>query len=237
MNQFQYDPTQAGGPFNQAIAQKEQSFVQQVFNWMFFGLLTTAAVSFFVSSNPTIMKVIIGNQLIFFGLMIGNLALVWNLSANADKMSAQAASTNFFIYSALNGLSLSPIFLVYTGSSIATTFLVAASMFGAMALYGATTKKDISSWGAIGFMGLIGIIVSQLINNFFVHNSGFGDLISMAAILIFCGLTAYDMQKIKQLGQSRFYQSNFAVLGALTLYLDFINLFIHLLRFFGNRRD
>ena len=131
------------------------------------------------------MKVIIGNQLIFFGLMIGNLALVWNLSANADKMSAQAASTNFFIYSALNGLSLSPIFFGLYRLVNCYYFPCCSFNVWCNALHGATTKKDISSWGAIGFMGLIGIIVSQLINNFFVHNSGFGDLISMAAILIF----------------------------------------------------
>lgn len=238
-----YDPTNAGGgfnPFNQggsheSVFQKEQSFISKVFNWMFLGLATTGVVAFLVSTNPVILRAIYSNQLIFWGLAIGTFLLVWNISSNIYKMSPAAASANFFIYAGLNGVLLSSVFVIYTSASIFSTFLIAASIFGVMALYGATTKKDLSGWGSILFMGLIGLIIAQIVNMFF-HISGLASILNYAGVLIFTGLTAYDMQKIKQIGQSADYHPNLAIRGALSLYLDFINLFLYLLRILGRRK-
>lgn len=231
-----YDPTNVGsnwgGAFDHA---KEQSFISKVFNWMFLGLATTGIVAYFVSTNEAILKVVYSNMIVTIVLMIALFAMVWNLSANINKMSPQAAAINFFIYSALNGVFLSAIFLIYTQSSIFSTFCIAAAVFGAMAFYGATTKKDLSSWGSYLFMGLIGLIIAHFIN-IFLNSTGLASIINYAGVLIFVGLTAYDMQKIKSIGQQVDYKPQLAVLGALTLYLDFINLFLYLLRILGDRR-
>lgn len=231
-----YDPTNVGGGFGGSIdPAKEQSFVTRVFNWMFMGLGLTALVAFFVSSNPFIMNAIFGNMIIPIVLMLGTFGLVWNLSANFHKMSAGAATMNFFVYAALNGVMLSTIMLVYTASSITSAFLVSSITFAAMAFYGATTKKDLSGLGSLCFMGLIGLVIAQLVN-MFLHNTGFDMILSYLGVLIFVGLTAYDMQKIKQIGQSSGYHPNMAIMGALRLYLDFINLFLYILRIMGRRR-
>lgn len=233
-----YDPTNAGGGLglggNWQAA--EQGFMTRVFNWMFFGLTATGLVAYFVSTNEMILKTLYQNNFLLFGLGIGLLIMVWNLSANATKMSPQSAAMNFFIYAALNGVLLSYVFVVYTASSIFATFFVTAGTFGAMALYGYTTKKDLTSWGSLLFMGLIGIIIASVVN-MFLHSEGLANIINYAGVLIFVGLTAYDVQKIKRIGQQAQYSPNLAILGALSLYLDFINLFIHLLRIMGNRRN
>lgn len=231
MADYSYDPTNIGG----ASGAAEQTFVQRVFNWMFWGLALTGIVAYFVSSTPVILTAIFGNMLIQIILVVGTLALVWNLSANINKMSPTAAVANFMVYAGLNGVILSYIFLVYTKSSIVSTFFITAATFGAMAFYGYTTKKDLSKWGSMAIMGLIGIIIASVVN-FFVASSGLSLIISYAAVLIFVVLTAYDMQKIKNIGNSVGYNPNLAILGALALYLDFINLFIHLLRIMGRRR-
>lgn len=229
-----YDPTdtQGSGQWIQA----EQGFVTRVFNWMFIGLLATAVVSFLIVTNEYILRALMTNSLLMIGLGIGLLAMVWNLSANITKMSPQAAAMNFFIYSALNGAFISSIFVIYTASSIFTTFLVASATFGAMALYGATTKKDLTGIGSLAFMALIGLIIAQVVN-MFLHSTGLASLINYAGVLVFVALTAYDVQKIKKIGQQTNYHPNMAILGALTLYLDFINLFLFLLRIMGNRRN
>ncbi len=240
MNNSQYDPTNSGGgfssPFSGGSFVQEQSFITKVFNWMFLGLAATAVVAYIVSTNEMIIKTIYSNMFIMIALSIGLFAMVWNISANITKMSAEAAATNFFIYAALNGVLLSSVFLIYTASSIFSTFLIAAATFGVMALYGATTKNDLTKIGSLAFMALIGLVIAQVVN-MFLHSSGLSSLLNYAGVLIFVALTAYDVQKIKRIGQSANFHPNFAITGALALYLDFINLFIYLLRIFGNRRD
>jgi len=240
MNNFGYDPTNSGGGFGNTPSGNwqaaEQSFVTKVFNWMFIGLLATGVVSYIVSSNPLLLQAIYGNQIVFWVLAIGLFGMVWNLSANITKMSAQSAAINFFIYAALNGALLSSIFIVYTASSIFSTFCICSATFGVMALYGATTKKDLTGIGNFAFMALIGLIIAQVVN-MFLHSSGLESIMNYAGVLIFTALTAYDVQKIKQIGSSVNYHPNFAISGALALYLDFINMFLYLLRLFGDRRD
>ena len=228
-----YDPTNTK-PANWQMA--EQSFMTKVFNWMFLGLAATGVVAYFVSTNEMILKAIYGNKLILIILVIGLFAMVWNLSANITKMSYQSAATNFFIYAALNGVLLSSIFIVYTASSIFSSFFVTAATFGAMALYGATTKKDLTGIGSFAFMALIGLIIAQ-VANMFLHIEGLAAIINYAGVLIFVALTAYDVQKIKRIGESNDYHPNLSIRGALTLYLDFINLFLFILRIMGNRRS
>ncbi len=231
-----YDPTNAGsfqsGAFDSA---KEHSFVSKVFNWMFMGLGLTAATAFLVSSNPAFMQAVYGNSIMPIFLMIATLGLVFYLSFSFQKMSPAAATFSFLLYAALNGVMLSAVLAVYTGGSVFSAFLVASGMFGAMALYGATTKKDLSAWGSLLFMALIGLIIASVVN-MFIRSSGFDLILSYGAVLIFTGLTAYDMQKIKQIGQSGSYHPNMAIMGALRLYLDFINLFLNILRIMGKRR-
>lgn len=234
MNNSAYDPTNTAG--SGQWMQAEQGFMTKVFNWMFLGLMATAVISFIVVSNEYILTTLVTNNFLMIALGIGLLIMVWNLSANAQKMSPQAAAMSFFIYAALNGAFISSVFLVYTASSIFTVFCVTAATFGLMALYGATTKKDLTGVGSFAFMALLGLIIAQLVN-IFLHSTGLASLLNYAGVLIFVALTAYDVQKIKQIGQQANYHPNMAILGALALYLDFINLFLHLLRIMGNRRD
>ena len=235
MSDFSFDLSNPEDRFDSGSQSKEQGFVSKVFSWMFMGLLATGVVAFLVVSNPIIIKTLFSSPIMMIFLAIGTLALVWNLSANMHKMTPAAASANFFIYAGLNGVMLSSIFLIYTAQSIFSTFCIAAVTFGITALYGATTKKDLTKLGSLLFMALIGLIIASVVNMFF-HSTGLASLINYAGVLIFVGLTAYDMQAIKKIGQSYGYNPNFAVLGALKLYLDFINLFIYLLRIFGDRR-
>lgn len=235
MSDFSFDLSKPEDRFDSGSQSQEQGFVSKVFSWMFMGLLATGVVAFLVVSNPIIIKTLFSSPIMMIFLAIGTLALVWNLSANMHKMTPAAASANFFIYAGLNGVMLSSIFLIYTAQSIFSTFCIAAVTFGITALYGATTKKDLTKLGSLLFMALIGLIIASVVNMFF-HSTGLASLINYAGVLIFVGLTAYDMQAIKKIGQSYGYSPNFAVLGALKLYLDFINLFIYLLRIFGDRR-
>ena len=235
MSDYSFDLSEPGNKFDSGFNIKEQSFVSKVFSWMFMGLAATGLTAFLASSNPIIMKTLYSSPMIMIVLAIGTFALVWNLSANMHKMSPAAAIANFFTYSALNGVVLSSIFLVYTAQSIFSTFCIAAVTFGVTALYGATTKKDLTKLGSLLFMALIGLVIASLFNMFF-HSTGLASLINYAGVLIFVGLTAYDMQAIKKIGQSHNYHPNYAVIGALKLYLDFINLFIYLLRILGDRR-
>lgn len=217
-------------------------FMRGVYKWMSVGLAVTAAAAYFIVSSPQEAKeLVFGNQLVYFGLVIAELALVFGLSAAINRLSASTASGLFLLYSALNGVTLSPVLLIYTGASVFTTFVICAGMFGAMSIYGMTTKKDLTSWGSFLFMGLIGIIIASLVN-MFMHSSAMNFVISLAGVLIFTGLTAYDTQKLRYMGETMPEGDATAVqrgtiLGALQLYLDFINLFLMLLRFFGQRRD
>jgi len=219
-------------------ALRRQGVMNQVYAWMMAGLLVTGAVAMFVASSPALVGAIFGNSLIFFGLIIAQLALVWILSANVGRMAPAVATSMFLGYSALNGLTFAAIFLVYTSASIASTFFVTAGMFGAMSAFGYFTKRDLSNMGGYLFMALIGLILASVVN-IFLANSVLYWIITYVGVLIFVALTAYDTQKIKrmiaevrdELGARRV-----AIYGALTLYLDFINLFLFLLRILGNRR-
>lgn len=217
----------------------ESDFIRNVYNWMGLGLATTAVVSLFTASSPAMLTLIFGNQLVFFGLIIAELGLVMALSAGINRMQASTAVLMFFIYSALNGMTLSVIFLAYTRASIASTFFVTAGTFGAMSLYGYTTRRDLTSWGSFLFMGLVGIVLASLVNMFLGSESIYW-VVTYCGIIIFVGLTAYDTQKIKAMASQGYMDGDMArkgaVIGALQLYLDFINLFLMLLRIFGRRR-
>ncbi|MDP2699016.1 Bax inhibitor-1/YccA family protein [Thalassospira sp.] len=213
-----------------------RAYMLSVYNYMASALALTGIVAMVVSTNDALMSAIFGSGLGFV-VMLAPIGLVLFLSMRIHKMSFGAAQTTFWIYAALMGLSLSSIFLVYTGESIARTFFIAASTFGAMSLYGYTTKKDLSGWGSFLFMGLIGIILASVVN-IFLGSGMLQFVISAAGVLIFTGLTAYDTQRIKEsyfVHDDQAVAGKKAIFGALQLYLDFINLFIMLLHFFGNR--
>ncbi|KGL54332.1 membrane protein [Porphyromonas gulae] len=213
--------------------------MRHVFTWMFGALGITALTAMLVAKSSLIYTMIM-NPGLLWGLIIAELALVFILSARIGKMSFFTASLLFTIYSILNGVTLSSIFIVYTMTSIAATFFITAGMFGAMALWGYFTKKDLSKWGSIFFMLLIGLILATVVN-LFLRSNAMGFIISILGVIIFTGLTAFDVNKIKQmLAQMQGFEEGdvarkVALMGALTLYLDFINLFLYLLRFFGRR--
>ena len=228
-------------PLKQTEVQiRVNTFVRSVYNWMAIGLALTGIVAFYVANTPAIRNVIFGNQILFFGLIIAELALVFILSARIHKMQAATGTALFLIYSGLNGATLSFIFLVYTSSSITSTFFICAATFVACSIYGWTTKRDLTSLGGFMFMGLIGIIIASVVN-VFLRNSAMSMIISYIGVLVFIGLTAYDTQYIKNmaLNQPADLEAGVmrkgAIIGALKLYLDFINLFLMLLRILGNR--
>jgi FtsH-binding integral membrane protein len=217
----------------------QNTFLIRVYNWMVLGLAITAIISLIVSSNQTFANAIYGNGVIFFGLIIIELLLVVALSAAINRISASTATLMFFAYSALNGLTLSVVFLAYTQASIASTFFITAATFGALSIYGYTTKSDLTSWGSFLFMGLIGVILAS-VANIFIHNQALYWVVTYGGIIVFVGLTAYDTQKLKQMALSDFgneaMERKASVIGALRLYLDFINLFLFFLRLIGRRR-
>jgi FtsH-binding integral membrane protein len=214
-------------------------FMNKVYNWMALALLITGFIAYYAASSASLMETIVSSRILFFGLLIGELALVVYLTSAINRLSQSAAITVFLLYSALNGLTMSVIFLVYTTGSIASTFFVTAGTFGAMSLYGYTTKKDLSSIGNMAIMALIGVIIASIVN-WFLQSEMLYWIITYLGVAIFVGLTAYDTQKLKEIGSRGFAdQENMekmSILGALTLYLDFINLFLFLLRILGNRR-
>ena len=222
------------------VAELQNAFVNRVFGWMTMGLAITGGISYYLGNYHG--EFIVNNSGIFIFLLIIEFLLVLGLSAAISKISPMVAFLGFVLFAALNGVTLSSIFLVYTANSIASTFFTASLTFGAMGLYGWVTKRDLTSVGSLCFMFLIGIIIASLIN-IFVQSYMFNLIISGIGVLIFVGLTAYDTQKIKQLSIaisegniSEIDGQKFAVLGALELYLDFINLFLYLLRFMGKRK-
>jgi len=214
-------------------------FVRNVFSWMFAGLALTSVAALYTASSPALLRAIFGNKVVFYALIFGELGLVIAISGAINRLSAGAATGLFLLYSALNGVTLASIFLVYTGASLAGTFVVAAGMFGAMAVFGAVTKRDLTSWGSFLFMGLIGVVIASLVN-IFLKSAMVSWVASMCGVVVFVGLTAYDTQKIKAIGAAGFMDASArrksAIMGALALYLDFINLFLSLLRIFGNRK-
>ena len=212
--------------------------MRKVYIWMTLALAITGFTAYGVATSPGILQAIYTNQILFWGLIIAEFALVFGVSAAINRLSLTTATLMFILYSVINGALLSYIFLAYTASSVATVFFITAGTFGAMALIGYTTKADLSSMGKILFMALIGLIIATIVN-VFVKSDGLTMILSYVGVLIFVGLTAYDTQKIKQMLMQAPDASEgaqkMALLGALTLYLDFINLFIYLLRIFGKR--
>jgi len=215
------------------------NFMYRVYGWMAAALAISAITAYTVSISPTILGFVYRNPTVPLFLFIGQLALVIAISGAIHKMSATTASALFLLYAFLTGLTLSSIFLIYTSESIFSSFFVAAAMFGAMCLYGYFTKSDLSSLGSIMFMGLIGLIIAMFIN-MFLHSSTLGYMISIIGVFIFTALTAYDVQRIKRVAQQfaadHEMKGKVAIIGALTLYLDFLNLFLFILRLMGSRR-
>ncbi len=215
------------------------SFLPKVYAWMTTGLGLTALASMMTLSSPDLLNLIFGNKVVFYALIFGELGLVIALSAAINKISSKTATLMFLLYSALNGVTFASIFLIYTRSSIASTFFVAAGTFGAISIYGYVTKRDLTGWGSFFFMGLIGIIIASVVN-IFLQSEMIYWITSYIGVFVFVGLTAYDTQKIKRIGAAGFdneeSRKKASILGALTLYLDFINLFLMLLRIMGNRR-
>jgi hypothetical protein len=240
MDRFGYQQQQPQEPAwisasTEQMAERERLFFRSVYGWMFGGLMTTAFASFAVTQSIALQKLLFGTGL-WIGLILAELGLVIFLGVRLTKMSATAASVTFLGYSLLNGLTLSCVFLAYTQSSIVNAFLGAAAMFGAMALYGTITKRDLTSWGSFFMMGLIGVVLMSVIN-IFMHSARLNFMIGVIGIFVFLGLTAYDHQKLRVWAHAGGpQQHNLAVFGALNLYLDFVNLFLLMLRLFGRRR-
>ena len=223
----------------QVVAQPRiQSAMQQVYLWMTAGLLVTGAVSSMVMGNESILASI-SNPIVFFGLIIAEVILVIALSATIMKLSPAMATGLFLFYAMLNGITLTPLVRFYTESSVAAAFFTTAGSFAALALYGSTTKRDLSGMGKFLLMGVIGLIIASIVN-MFIGSGPFSFIISIVGVLVFAGLTVYNTQRLTQMAQQMVTEEDtgrFAIYGALTLYLDFINLFIYMLRLFGVRRD
>ncbi|MBQ7462078.1 MAG: Bax inhibitor-1/YccA family protein [Bacteroidaceae bacterium] len=213
--------------------------MRKVYTWMALALAITGMTAYYVATNETLMTSILTNKVLFYGLIIAEVGLVLGVSAAIGRLSALTATLLFILYSVINGATLSIIFLAYTASSIATVFFITAGTFAAMALIGYTTKTDLSSIGRIMFMALIGLIIATVVN-IFLKSEGLTMILSYVGVIVFVGLTAWDTQKIKNMlmmapdgGETA---QKMALLGALTLYLDFVNLFIYMLQIFGKRR-
>ena len=218
------------------------SFVRSVYNWMAIGLGITGVVAYGVANSPGVREIVFGAPLVFFGLIIAQLVMVFMISARIQRMQASTATMLFIVYSALNGATLSSIFLAYTQSAITSTFFICAATFTACSVYGWTTRRDLTTMGGFLTMGLIGIVIASVVN-MFIQSGAVSTIVSYVGVLVFVGLTAYDTQDIKNMALSQpdgidaGAVRKGAILGALKLYLDFINLFLMLLRIFGSSRD
>ena len=225
----------------QAKTEVLNAFMRGVYQWMAAGLGLTAAAAYMTSTSQAMMEFVFGNTMVLMLLIVAELGLVIAVSAGIRRMSAGTATGLFLLYSGLNGVTLAAILTVYTAASIFSTFVVCSGMFIAMSVYGMTTKKDLTSWGSFLFMGLIGIILASVVN-IFLRSPMLDFAVSGIGVLVFVGLTAYDTQKLRVMGETAPSDDSTAVrrgtiLGALTLYLDFINLFLMLLRFMGQMRE
>ena len=216
------------------------ALMRKVYVWMTLALAITGLTAYGVATSPTILSLIFSSKVTFFGLIIAEFALVFAISGAINRLSLSTATLLFILYSVINGATLSTIFFAFSVATIGKVFFITAGTFGAMALVGYTTKTDLTSMGKLLFMALLGIIIASVVN-IFVGSSGLDLILSYVGVLVFVGLTAYDTQKIKQMcqaapdaGESA---QKLALIGALSLYLDFINLFLYLLRIFGNNRD
>jgi len=238
MNYQDYELKEYSTERQWAVSEVFPMLMRKVYVWMTLALVITGVVAYGVATSPGFKSVLQTNPTLFWVLALVEIGLVIGISAAINRISLAIATLMFIVYSVINGVMMSSIFMVYTDSSIATVFFITAGTFAAMALVGYTTKTDLSSMGKILFMALIGLIIATVVN-FFVKSEGLDMILSYVGVLIFVGLTAWDTQKIKQMlmqaPDASEHVQKFALLGALTLYLDFINLFIYLLRIFGRR--
>jgi FtsH-binding integral membrane protein len=213
------------------------TFLRSVYGWMCAGLAITAVVAFYVASSPSLVTTLVRTPFLMMGLVIAQLGLVFTLSLRVQKMASGTASALFILYSALTGVTMSLILLAYTASSVASTFAISAGMFGAMALFGTVTSRSLAGWGQFLFMGLVGVVIASVVGMFW-QNDGLQFVLGFIGVIVFTGLTAYDAQRLKAMAVALPSGGTgaYAVVGALTLYLDFINLFLMLLRLTGDRR-
>lgn len=222
-----------------SIAEASSLLMRKVYLWMTLALVITGVTAYGVATSPGILQMIFGNTVLFWGLLIAEVGLVYVISNAINKLSLTTATLLFVLYSVINGATLSVIFMIYTAESITNVFFITAATFGLMSLIGYTTKTDLSSIGKMLLMGLIGLIIATIVN-LFIGSSVLNMIISYVGVLIFVGLTAYDTQKIKNMfaeaQDAGEFMQKIALIGALTLYLDFINLFVHLLRILGDRK-
>ncbi len=214
-----------------------RAFLNRVYVWMSVGLAVTGATAVYVASTPSLIMGLLQNRMLFYGLIAAEFGVVLAFSALARRVGPLGAAAMFLGYALLNGVTLSVMLLVYTGTSVATTFFITAGTFGGMSVFGAVTRRDLSSWGSFLIMGLWGVVLASVIN-LFVGSDLLGWVLSCAGVLVFTGLAAYDTQRIRALAYADGMggESPLAIHGALVLYLDFINLFLSLLRLLGNRR-
>ena len=219
-------------------AERTAAFLRRVYGWMAAGLAITTLTAVAVVGSPAILQVVLGNRIVFLGLIAAQLGLVFFLSGRAAALAPGTAAALFAVYSALTGVTLSVLLLAYTGESVATTFVVTAGMFAALAAFGTVTSRSLAGVGQFFFMGLIGLLLATLLGMFW-HSDALQFLISVVGVLVFTGLTAWDAQRLRQMaltvpeGQA----GSMAIAGALSLYLNFINLFLFMLRFTGGRRN
>ncbi len=220
------------------VAEQVSTFMRAVYGWMAGGLALTAATAWFVAATPAFVNAIATNTLLFWGLAIAQIGIVLVLSARVDRLAASTAAALFVAYSTLTGVTLSFVLLAYTGESVATTFVVTAGMFGGMAVYGATTHRSLAGVGQFLFMGLIGVVLASVVGIFW-QSDALQFVISLAGVIVFAGLAAYDAQRLGAMAQAvpAGHAGAYAISGALALYLDFVNLFLSLLRLVGRRRD
>jgi FtsH-binding integral membrane protein len=220
-----------------AADERVTTFLRSVYGWMAVGLSVTAAVAWLVAGSPEVAITIARNRVLLWGLLLAQIGIVVWLSARVQRMASGTASMLFLLYSGLTGLTMSFVLLAFTGESVATTFFVTAGTFGALATYGTVTKRSLAGWGQFLFMGLIGVVIASFVGIFW-QNDAFQFVLSFIGVILFTGLTAYDAQRLKAMALAPGGQAGaYSIVGALTLYLDFINLFMFLLRFTGNRRN
>jgi FtsH-binding integral membrane protein len=221
-----------------SMADRVGTFLRAVYGWMCAGLLITAMTAWIVASTPALVLAVLTNRLLFWGLIIAQLGIVFALSARVHRLAPSTASVLFIAYSALTGLTISSVLLAFTGESVATTFVVTAGMFGALAIWGTVTPRNLQGAGQFLFMGVVGIVLASLVGLFW-HSDGLQFIISFIGVIVFSGLAAYDAQRLKgmALAMPEGQTGSYAIVGALALYLDFVNLFLFLLRFMGHRRD
>jgi len=228
----------ARAAFPAALASPTSVFLNAVYGWMCFGLVVTAATAWFTASSPSLVRTILANGPLFWSLAFAQLAIVFFLSARVQQLTSTTAAVLFIAYSALTGITLSFVLLAFTGESIATTFLVSGGAFAGLAVYGTTTKRSLSGLGQFLFMGLAGVVLASIVGIFW-RSDALQFVLSFVGVFVFAGLTAYDAQRLAVMARQAPPEdvSSYAIVGALALYLDFINLFLFLLRFTGDRRQ